>query len=373
MSVLHVSQPTQFGLAQYLEALITDQAARGWTVTLASPPDEELEAVCRRAGATHQRWDAQRSPGVSTLVEVRALARVVRQLQPDVIHLHSSKAGLAGRLAVRGRRPTIFTPHAWSFLHGGRLTRRGALAWERWATRWADVILCLSNAERACGEDAGIHATFLVVDGPVDLDQFPPAQPGDRAAARARLGLSDTPLAVCVGRFVFQKGQDRLVGVWDEVRRRVPDAQLALIGEGEMHQELVGLATPGVTVVGPVDDVRPWLLAANVVVQPSRWEGRSSSVLEALASGRIVIATDVEGMREAIGEDPATRAGVIVPPNDPEALAAAIVARLLDPSVVDAEARHAAERVARYGVDPWREALTRLTVDVRDAAGRSSR
>jgi glycosyltransferase involved in cell wall biosynthesis len=371
--VLHVSQPTRFGVAQYLEVLITDQTARGWTVTLASPPNQELEAICRRAGATHQRWDAQRSPGASSLVETRALARIVRAIKPDVIHLHSSKAGLVGRLALRGRRPTIFTPHAWSFLHGGPLTRRAALAWERWAARWADVILCLSAAERDCGDHAGVHGRYLVVEGPVDLDRFPPARPGDRKAARARLELTGAPLAVCVGRLVFQKGQDMLVNAWAEVRRRVPDAELAVIGEGDLHEELVVLATPGVTIVGPVDDVRPWLVAADIVVQPSRWEGRSSSVLEALASGRSVVATDVEGMREAIGEDPATRAGAVVPPNDPDALAAAIAERLTNPALVEAEARYAASRVERFGLEPWREALATVTRDVRDAAGGSSR
>jgi glycosyltransferase involved in cell wall biosynthesis len=371
--VLHVSQPTQFGVAQYLEALITDQTARGWTVTLASPLNPELEAICRRSGAAHERWDAQRSPGPSSLMETRALARIVRAIRPDVIHLHSSKAGLVGRLTLRGRRPTIFTPHAWSFLHGGSLIRRAALAWERWAARWADVILCLSTAERDCGEHAGIHGHYLVVEGPVDLDRFPPARPEDREAARTRLGLTSAPLAVCVGRLVFQKGQDMLVSAWPEVRRRVPDAQLAVIGEGETHAELVGLATPGVTIVGPVAEVRPWLVAADIVVQPSRWEGRSSSVLEALASGRSVVATDVEGMREAIGEDPATRAGAIVPPKDVDALATAVAARLTNPDLVEAEARFAASRVARFGLEPWREALATVTRDALNRSGDSSR
>lgn len=368
LSVLHVSQPTQFGVAKYVEALITDQAARGWAVTLASPPSNELNEVCARTGAVHRRWDARRSPGWSTLGEVRALGRIVRETRPDVIHLHSSKAGLAGRLAVRRHQPTIFTPHAWSFLHGGRLIRRSALAWERWAARWADVILCLSTTERARAEDAGIHGRLLVVEGPVDLDQFPPADGDDREAARAQLGLTDAPLAVCVGRLVFQKGQDLLLRAWGDVRRRVPEAELALVGEGELFPELVRLATPGVTVVGSVDDVRPWLVAADVVVAPSRWEGRSSSVLEALASGRPVVATDVEGMREAIGEDPATRAGAIVPPQDLDALAEAIAARFLDPALLDREARYAPQRVARYGLQPWREALATLTRDVRNVA-----
>src|SRR5262245_18335925 len=87
MRVLHVSQGTTYGLRRYLTDLIADQARRGWTVTLATPPDAELESECPKLNVTHVQWSAARAPGLATFREVRALSLVVQQVQPDVVHL----------------------------------------------------------------------------------------------------------------------------------------------------------------------------------------------------------------------------------------------------------------------------------------------
>ena len=157
-SVLHVSQAVEYGVGRYLSDLVTDQARRGWRVDVAVPPSERLEALCARQGVAHHRWDARRSPGPSVVGEMRRLTAILHRVEPDVVHLHSSKAGLVGRLVVRRRRPTIFSPHGWSFLHEGRMMQRASLVWERAGARWADLIVCGSEAERRRGEQAGIRA-----------------------------------------------------------------------------------------------------------------------------------------------------------------------------------------------------------------------
>jgi glycosyltransferase involved in cell wall biosynthesis len=154
---------------------------------------------------------------------------------------------------------------------------------------------------------------------------------------------ADAPLAVCVGRLDVQKNQGVLLDLWPRVRAAVPDAQLALIGDGPHWAEHTSRGVAGVRLVGHVEDVRAWYAAASVVVQPSRWEGMSLSVLEARACGRSVVATDVGGMREAI--QPGT--GAVVAFGDCAALADALIARLDDQGRADAEgaaARRDAER-----------------------------
>ena len=99
------------------------------------------------------------------------------------VHLHSSKAGLAGRLALRCRVPTLFQPHAWSFDAVDGLARRGALAWERWATRWAAAVVCVSAAERDSGIRLGVRARYEVVPNGVDLDKFAAADELNRGVA----------------------------------------------------------------------------------------------------------------------------------------------------------------------------------------------
>jgi glycosyltransferase involved in cell wall biosynthesis len=106
------------------------------------------------------------------------------------------------------------------------------------------------------------------------------------------------------------------------------------------------MAPPDVRFVGYTDQVRPWLEAANVIVQPSRWEGMSLSVIEALACARSVVVADAPGMREV-----AEGVGAVVAPEDPNALRDALLERIHDPAAADAEgARGRARAEERHDV-----------------------
>jgi glycosyltransferase involved in cell wall biosynthesis len=362
-----VAQPIREGVASYVVDLVAGQAAQGWDVVLATPPADDLAARCVAVGARHVEWPAGRGVGPGVPAEVVRLRRVIRRADPDVVHLHSSKAGLAGRLALRGRRPTIFTPHAWSFLHGNAATKRGALAWERFASRWTTVVMCCSAGERVRGERAGVRAEMTVVLTGIDLRQFPPANAAERAQARRSLGLGPEPLALCVARLAPQKGQDLLLDAWPSVRTHVADAQLALVGDGPLRNDLSARGVPGVTLFGDRDDVVHWYAAADVVVAPSRWEGLSLVVLEALASARCVVATDVDGMRDAIGDD----AGAIVDAGDTQAFAEAVARRLGDPSLAQEEGARARSRAEGFDRSAWLDGVVSLTRRVSEAGAGS--
>jgi glycosyltransferase involved in cell wall biosynthesis len=342
-SILHVSQPTEGGVCRCVRELVADQLERGWQVAVASPGGN-LEDEVRELGANHIHWSAGRAPGPATPLETARLGKVVRQAAPHVVHLHSSKAGLAGRLALRGRLPTIFQPHGWSFYALDGLLRRAAVAWERLGAHWAHVVLCVSDTERRRGESAGIRAHWQVVSNGVDVRELLPASDEDRAAARRRLELGEGPLVVCLGRICRAKGQDLLVDAWPRVLGRVPEARLVLVGGGEDAEALRQRAGEGITFAGLRSDVPDWLAAANVVAAPSRWEGMSFAMLETMASGRSLVMTDVPGARDALGPD----AAGIVPLGDARALAGAIIVRLLDPSLAAAEGSASRARVERF-------------------------
>lgn len=359
LTVLHVAQSSEYGLGRYLADLSAAQRTRGWEVVVAGDPASTTRTSVEAAGGRWVPWRASREPGASIRAEARALGLVIDDVAPDVVHLHSSKAGLAGRWAVRRRRPTIFQPHAWSFLAVGGMRRTAALAWERWGARWATVVLCGSEAERVEGERARIRADWRVIPNAVDVDRF---SPGDRPAARRALGLAEgEPLVVCAGRLATaQKGQDVLLRAWPAVTTATPDARLVLVGDGPDRAALEARAPASVHFAGAQDDMVPWFRAADVVVQPSRYETLSLSVLEAMACGRAVVVTDATGMREAVDDDRA-----VVPRDDSRALGQAIVARLLDGDLAEREGRARRERaVARYSSGAWASALVALTLDV---------
>jgi glycosyltransferase involved in cell wall biosynthesis len=323
-------------------SLVADQVRRGFQVLVACPAASELGLLAEDAGAEPVRWEASRAPGPSVPRETRALASIVARTAPDLVHLHSAKAGLAGRAAVRGRRPTVFQPHAWSFEVGGP-QRLPALAWERFAARrWTDVVLCVSAAERRRAEEAGVRGRFVTVPNGIDLERHPPAGEEERRRARAQLDLPEHPLVLTLGRLSEQKGQDVLLSAWPAVLERVPDAELLLVGDGPARATLEAQSAPRVRLVGARDDPADWLAAADVVALPSRWEGLSLVMLEAMASARSVVATDVAGAGESLGE-----AGAIVPVGQAEPLAAALAERLEDPELARREGAEARRRVER--------------------------
>jgi len=227
--VVHVAQPTTEGVPRCVVGLVRDQVAAGLRVTVVSPLDGWLAAEAREAGAAHVEWRARRSPGPVVADETRRLAAVLRSLGPDLVHLHSAKAGLAGRLALRGSLPTVYQPHAWSFLAVGGPLRTATLAWERWAVRWSRAVVCVSEAECRDAAATGVRldGRSHVVPNGVDTDRF---SPRDRADARRRLDLPDGPLAVCVAGLSSLKGQDVLLVDWPSVLSAVPALRLALVG-----------------------------------------------------------------------------------------------------------------------------------------------
>lgn len=327
--ILHVSQPVTEGVARVLADLAQYQHRGGWDVHVACPPDSWLATALADEGIAVHPWHAARSPGVSSMSEARELRVVIRRVRPDIVHLHSSKAGLAGRLALLGRRHsevmTVFQPHAWSFHASNGLTGRLSAKWERLALRWTDLVIAVSGGELHEGYRRGIapRRTVVAPNG-VDVHRFVPQ---DRATVRDRLGIGPGPVAVCLARLARQKGQDELLRAWPQVRAVVPDAQLLLVGEGPDRTMLTNLLSPGARLLGETDVPEDYLSAADVVVVPSRWEGMALAPLEAMACERSVVGFDVAGLAESVGD-----AGIVVPPGDMPALTRELIRRLGDRS-----------------------------------------
>jgi glycosyltransferase involved in cell wall biosynthesis len=362
-TVLHVSQPVTAGVAVVAAQLVADQVERGWAVHVACP-DGWLADRAAAHGATVHRWEAGRAPGPGVPGEVRRLGRIVAELAPDVLHLHSSKAGLAGRLAVRGRVPTVFQPHMWSFQAASGAVGAASLRWERIAARWTGLLLCVGDDELAAGRAAGVRGTAEVVPNGVDTEVL---RPLDRAAARRAHDLVEAPTVVCVGRHAEQKGQDLLLTAWPAVLAAVPDARLVLVGDGPMERRWRAEypAHPSVTWAGPTDAPARWYAAADVVVLPSRSEGMALVPLEAMACARPVVAFEVGGVRQSLGEG----TGAVVAPGDLAGLAAALVARLADPTAADLEGVRGRDRAVR-GFDR-RAGTARVAALVQGLAARS--
>ncbi|KUL53145.1 glycosyl transferase family 1 [Streptomyces sp. NRRL F-4489] len=326
-----MSQPVDGGTARVVADLVRSQAAAGLRVVVAAPPGGTLHVEAAVAGAEVALWPAHWT-AETALTDTRRLARLIRRTRPHLVHSHGSRAGFAARLAVRGRIPTIHQPHRWRFEGPGGAAAR---AWERYAARWTDRVLCVSEAQRARATAAGLRARWVVVPNGVDPRRCAPAEDTDRDALREALpALCDTvppgaPLVVCVARLCPRKGQAVLLRAWPEVAAAVPGARLVLVGDGPDRAALHRAAPDGVLFAGAADSALPWYRAADLVVLPSRWEGMPLVPLEAMACGRPVVLADTGGVRECVPADAAEEC--LVPPGDPAALARAVTALLADP------------------------------------------
>jgi glycosyltransferase involved in cell wall biosynthesis len=308
----------------------------GYTSTLVLGPESEAPTLedARRRGCRVVEIEGlvrEVSPARDVAAAL-ALWRLFRRLRPAIVHTHTSKAGFVGRLAAwLARVPAVIhQPHGHIF-YGYWSRPRTALfvALERIAAHWTDTIVTLTPREVDEHLERGIgrRAQYAVVPSGVPTEALRRVAPA-RVEARARLGLpADAYVVAGVGRFVPIKGFDLLVAALIDVVARVPGAHVLLIGDGgergalEAQAQALGVADR-LHITGTVTDVIGLLAAADVLAAPSRNEGMGRVLVEAMALGLPVVGARVGGIPDVIVDG---ECGLLVPPDDPAALAGALV------------------------------------------------
>jgi glycosyltransferase involved in cell wall biosynthesis len=256
-------------------------------------------------------------------------ARWLREARIDVVHGYQWRPALVGAVAGRLARVPVVLAGKRS-LTGASASER--LAW-RGIARLSDTVVVNAEALRVQGERLGMRARWAVLRNGVDVERF--ASPESREAARTRLGLDPNRAVVgAIGRLEPRKGYEVLLAAMQLVAARANGTcpQVLLVGDGPLREALerrtdeVGLGHV-VRFTGNLSDVRPALAAMDVFVLPSHEEGMSNALLEAMATGRPVVATAVGGTGEIVADE---RTGLLVPPADPAVLAAAVQRLLYD-------------------------------------------
>jgi glycosyltransferase involved in cell wall biosynthesis len=276
------------------------------------------------------------------------------------VHAHNDTALCYGALActVLGRRAPklVATFHTWP----GHATRAGRLL-TRWAGKRADLVAAVSDAlaERLTGAD-WLRQCSTVWNG-VDLGLFRPG--GDDSDWHGRLGVErKRPLVVHVARFDPVKRHADVVAAARLVHAACPDAVFVLAGHGPLLASIQDLARDlfWVRFVSNVPDVAALLRASSVFVLPSEHEAAPFALLEAMACGLACICTSVGGMPAMLADGSGEPAGLLVPPGDPSALAAAITRLLGDAGLRAVLGARARARAARFSFAREWETYRRL-------------
>jgi len=360
--VLLASEPMEYGVLSYLERVFDGldrsrvEPALAYSPRRMAPQGRTLVDRLVREGIRVCPLPLHRDIGWGDATAAARLRAEVRAFRPDVVHLHSTKAGLIGRPIARSAGVRVlYTAHGTSWHYTGRVVGRLQLALERILRRLTDGLLavCPEEAQAFVQEVGFPSARVGVIRNGVPL-RSRTRLVAERRRARASLEVPDDETwAVFVGRLTHEKGLDVLLRA---LEAPVGLGGLLVVGDGPERKALEALATRATLPVrfcGYHEDVSGFLAAADVFVQPSRSEGLPFSLLEAMAHGLPVVCSDVGGMRAAVGDG-----GRVVPADDPLTLAACLRRTVCDGDMRRALGEAARSRAAReFGVGGMMEAL----------------
>ena len=359
--ILHVITRLEPGGAQRNTLYTVEHLDRGqFEPALAWGPGDPLDEAAAAIPDLRREPVPELVRPISLALDRRALQRlvgVVRRLQPQVVHTHSSKAGVLGRLAARiGRAPVVVhSIHGFGFtpLQPGPVRMLYVIA-ERVMARWTDHFVAVSESNLRAGRALGLFPPerASVIRSGIELGRF--RSPAGGREARERLGVPEgAPLVVQVGNFKPQKAPLDFVRVAAAVARQAPGAWFVMVGDGELRaaaEELASdLAVAGrIVFCGWWDDIPGLLAASRVSVLTSRHEGLPRAAVESLAAGVPVVATAVDGTPEVVKDG---RNGFLVEAGDVAGLARRVSQLLCDDGLHRRLAAAAGEGLDEFDID----------------------
>jgi glycosyltransferase involved in cell wall biosynthesis len=316
------------------------------------------------------------------LAATLALWRLFRRLRPAIVHTHSSKAGILGRLAawLAGAPVVVHSIHGFGF-HDRQAAplRRLLIGAERLAARGTTRFVAVSRANLETGARLGIvepQRARLIRSGiPVAVFTAAAARrEAARAALRRELGWP--PEAPVIGMIACLKPQ-KAPGSFVEVAARVaaarPDARFLIAGDGELRAAVetrvrqLGLRDR-LRLLGWRRDIPQLLAALDVMLLTSLWEGLPKVVPEAIAAGVPVVATSVDGTNDIL-QDGVT--GLVAPPDDPQGLAARVLRLLEEPALGKALTGRAGALLPEFDIDRMVRAQEDLYLELLQTAPRA--
>jgi glycosyltransferase involved in cell wall biosynthesis len=359
--VLHVITRLELGGAQRNTLYTVKHLDREqFSPALAWGPGDELDGEAEAIGELRREPIPTLVRPLSPASDGRALGRlvaVIRALKPDVVHTHSSKAGVLGRTAARiGRVPVVVhSIHGFGFTPLQRPAMRALfITVERVMSRLTTHFIAVSEANLREGATLGLFTEdrVTVIRSGIALDRYRQASGGDRV--RRRLGLSEGgPLVVQIGNFKPQKAPLDFVRMASEVARTVDDVRFVMVGDGVLRPAAERLAAElgvadRILFPGWWDDVPGLLDAACVSVLGSRHEGLPRAAVESLAAGVPVVATAVDGTPEVV-QDGVN--GFLVGAGDVQQMAERVSSLLRDGELWRRLSRGAPHVLAEFDID----------------------
>ena len=297
-----------------------------------------LEDEVRRLGFVFHPAAFRKKPSLGLL---RGLECLLVENRIGLLHTHGGVAGLFGRWAAHraGTPAVIHTLHGIHYLHyRNRLIKNVYIRLERRCSKFTDAVICVSEADRtqALRHRLADESRIRLIRNGIETTPPRSGPAWDRRLLELQRKLNlDRPIVGAVARLHRQKGVSYLFRAAETILLAHPEAKIVVVGGGPLETEFRAMTAKegfgrSVAFLGERADASEILALFDVFVLPSLWEGLPLALVEAAAAGKPIVATDIDGVREVVRNG---ETGLLVPPRDSAALAAAVLRLLDDPDL----------------------------------------
>lgn len=310
IKVLHVTQATIGGTLEYIKLFFKNIDQEKYEIYLACPSYGPMKEEIEKLGVKVYAIDMAREISLKKdLNSYRKINKLIKKVRPDIVHLHSSKAGVLGKIASYFNRiPCIYNPHGWAFSMNISDKKKVVYALiEKYTSLFCNSIVNISEYEYKLAKQYKIASDkkMLTIYNGIDIDRFS-EEKFCRQDTIKELNIPNNAFIVgMIARISEQKNPIKFVEVAKGVCEKIDNAYFILVGDGEQRNEVENLIEQynlkdKVKITGWVSDIDKYLSIFDVAILTSKWEGFGLVIAEYMAACKPIVASNVGGIPELI-------------------------------------------------------------------------
>lgn len=325
--VVHVAEAAG-EVERYLYALLKNGDSQKIENYLIASQHYEMEKFKKYVSGEYQLQMAHAACFKNDKATVKQIKKIVRQIKPDIVYAHSTKAGALTRIALMGMHiPVIYNPHGWAF--NMVQSKKKELAYrliEKAQIPFTKKVVCISEAEMQSAMQKHICSKdkIKIITNGIDFDLLDKVQP----VTRRDLGIPEDAFVVGqIGRLSEQKSPDVFVEMAEKIKKEIPNSFFVMVGDGNLEAEIRRLIKmkgleDSFLITGWVDNPTGYLYCFDVATLLSRWEGFGLALVEYMYCGVPLVSTKVDVIPYVVddGVD-----GLLVEPNKPNEATQAVI------------------------------------------------